>query len=222
MEEHVVKILERQHVTHDVIRFALEKPENYRYIPGQATEVAINKPEWKEEKRPFTFTSLNDWDHLEFIVKIYRQNDGVTSQLGKLRMGDELILHDVWGAINYQGEGTFIAGGAGVTPFIAILRQLQKEGTLGRNQLIFSNKTQKDIILRDEFSNMLGDRFINTLTAEEVPGYDHRRIDAAYLKEKITDFSQYFYVCGPDRMVTDLQEILTVLGAAKDRVVVEQ
>jgi ferredoxin-NADP reductase len=60
-----------------------------------------------------------------------------------LHAGDELILHDIWGAIHYKGEGTFIAGGAGVTPFIAIFRQLQKDGKIGNNKLIFPTELQK-------------------------------------------------------------------------------
>jgi predicted ferric reductase len=36
----------------------------------------------------------------------------------------------MFGAIEYKGEGVFIAGGAGVTPFIAILRQLQADDKL--------------------------------------------------------------------------------------------
>jgi ferredoxin-NADP reductase len=222
MEEHIVKILKTEPVTHNVRRFTLEKPTGYKYIPGQATEICINQPEWKEERRPFTFTSLNDWDHLEFTIKIYDDHSGVTSQLGKLKTGDELILHDIWGTINYHGEGTFIAGGAGVTPFIAILRQLHKDQKLGDNHLLFSNKTEKDIILKDEFSRMLGKNFINTLTEEKNPRYDNARIDEAYLKNKISNFSQYFYVCGPDPMVEGVQGLLLGLGAEKSRVIIEQ
>jgi len=70
MEEHIVKILSVEPVTHDVRRFKVEKPSGYKFIPGQATEVAVNKTEWKKERRPFTFTSLNEWDHLEFTIKI--------------------------------------------------------------------------------------------------------------------------------------------------------
>lgn len=125
-EEHIVKILDTEYVTHNVRRFKVSKPESYKYKPGQATDVVINLPEWKEERRPFTFTSLNEWDHLEFTIKIYSDHNGVTNKLGTLLAGDELILHDIWGAIHYKGEGIFIAGGAGVTPFIAIFRQLQK------------------------------------------------------------------------------------------------
>jgi ferredoxin-NADP reductase len=50
------------------------------------------------------------------------------------------------GAIEYKGEGVFIAGGAGVTPFIAILRQLQAENKTTTNY--FTNKTANDIILK--------------------------------------------------------------------------
>jgi ferredoxin-NADP reductase len=125
-EEHVVKILKTENVTHNVKRFTLAKPDNYVFTPGQATDIVINLPVWKTERRPFTFTGLNEWDHLEFTIKIYDDHKGVTNKLGTLHAGDELILHDIWGAIHYKGEGVFIAGGAGVTPFIAILRQFNK------------------------------------------------------------------------------------------------
>ncbi len=221
-EEHIVKILETEYVTHNVKRFKVSKPDSYKYKPGQATDVVINLPEWKGERRPFTFTSLNEWDHLEFTIKIYDDHSGVTNKLGTLHAGDELILHDIWGAINYKGEGIFIAGGAGVTPFIAIFRQLQKDGKLGSNKLIFSNRTSNDIILKNEFEKMLGQNFINTLTGEKTEKYDNRKIDESYLKEKIKDFSQYFYICGPDAMIESIKEQLLNLGADNDKVVIEQ
>jgi len=218
MEEHIVKILSTEPVTHNVKRFKVQKPAGYKYIPGQATEVAINKPGWQNERRPFTFTSLNEWDHLEFTIKIYPERKGVTNQLGLLKPGDEIMLHDVWGAIQYKGEGMFIAGGAGVTPFIAIFRQLRHDNELGNNKLLFSNKTHKDIILKDEFSIMLGNNFINTLTQENIPGYDHHIIDEEYLKQKIQNFYQRFYICGPDGMVKDIQQALEKLGG-KDAII---
>src|SRR6187551_1454787 len=117
--DHVVKILSVGKVTHDVRAFRITKPVGFTFQPGQATEVSVNKPGWQDEKRPFTFTSLNEWPYLEFTIKIYKDHAGVTNELGKLVAGDELILRDVWGTIQYNGEGYFIAGGAGITPFIA-------------------------------------------------------------------------------------------------------
>ena len=127
----------------------------------------------------------------------------------------------MWGAIQYKGAGVFIAGGAGVTPFIAIFRQLQHENELDGNILLFSNKTHRDIILKDEFSAMLGSKFINTLTQENMPGYDYHKIDEEYLKKKINNFDQQFYICGPDKMVNDIHEILKKLTGKDALITVE-
>lgn len=221
MEQHIVKILSTNFVTHDVKRIRLEKPESYTFIPGQATEIAVNQEEWKNEKRPFTFTALNEKNYLEFTIKIYDDHKGVTNQIGKLKEGDTLIIHDVWGAIHYNGEGTFIAGGAGVTPFIAILRQLNIDGKIGNNKLLFSNKTVKDIILKDEFEKILGDNFINTLTDEKTAQYDNQFIDKDYLKAKISDFSQKFYICGPPPMIDAVKKSLVELGATDSVITIE-
>jgi len=103
--ESIVRIKSITPVTHDVRRFRLEKPDDYHFVPGQATEVSINKPEWKEEKRPFTFTCLNEDPYLEFTIKIYEEHKGVTRELGRLQPNDELIVRDIWGAIEYKGPG---------------------------------------------------------------------------------------------------------------------
>ena len=221
-EEHTVKILKTENVTHNVKRFTLSKPDNYKFTPGQATDIIIDLPAWKGERRPFTFTALNEWDTLEFTIKIYYDHNGVTNELGKLKPGDQLIIHDVFGAIQFKGEGVFIAGGAGVTPFIAILRDLFHENKIGNNKLIFSNKTKKDIILKDEFENMLGNNFINTLTDEKTDEYDSDKIDQNYLKQKVSDFNQYFYICGPDPMIEAIRKELLALGVKEDKIVTEE
>jgi len=222
MENHIVKIIAVEPLTHNVKRFIVQKPKGYKFSPGQATEVSINTPALKNEKRPFTFTSLNDSEHLEFTIKIYDSHNGVTKELGKLEHGGELIIRDAWGAIEYKGEGVFIAGGAGVTPFIAILMQLNAENKIAANKLIFTNKTESDIILKKEFDKILGENFINTLTDEKKDGYENSMIDTTFLKEKITDFNQHFYVCGPPSFVEAMSKALTSLGAKTDAVVFEK
>jgi ferredoxin-NADP reductase len=221
MEEHIVRILNIEQVTHDVKRFQFEKPEGYSFIPGQATDVSINTTELKNEKRPFTFTCLNSATYLEFTIKIYPSHNGITNELGKLKRGDELILREVFGAINYKGKGVFIAGGAGVTPFISILRDLKSKNEVGGNMLLFSNKTKADIILEKEFKELLGKSFINILSQETAEGYFHGRITEAFLKDHITDFSQRFYICGPQPMIDAVVKQLATLGVAENSITLE-
>src|SRR5690606_18797953 len=135
--------------THDVLKITTEKPAAINHQAGQAVDVSINQKGWEQELRAFTFTSLPDDSNLEFTIKTYPEHNGVTQQLRSLKTGDTLLIHDVFGDITYKGEGIFIAGGAGVTPFIAIFKQLEKEGKTGNNKLIFANKTKGDIILED-------------------------------------------------------------------------
>jgi ferredoxin-NADP reductase len=222
LEEHIVKVLKAEFITHDVKRLRVEKPEGYSFTPGQATEAAVNKPGLEKQNRPFTFTSLNEDPQLEFTIKTYVERNQVTKAIGELKAGDEVIIHDVWGAIHYNGPGIFFAAGAGVTPFIAIFRKLYKDNKISGNKLYFSNKTEKDIILKDEFEKILGENFYNTITREKSSKYDNRRIDEGFIKEKVKDFGQNFYVCGPDKFVTDLNQILQKLGANPDSVIIEK
>jgi ferredoxin-NADP reductase len=220
--EHIVKIILITDITHNVRQFNIEKPEGFHFNPGQATEVSINEKEWKDEKRPFTFTCLNDDPYLQFTIKIYTGHNGVTNHLGQLQVGDELIIRDVWGAIEYKGPGYFIAGGAGITPFIAILRQLHKDGKLEGNTLFFSNNTDKDIILEKELKAMLGNNALFTTTMQQDGKNDHRKIDINFLKAEVKDFKKHFYVCGPDQMVMDINGALEKLGVISDSVVFEK
>jgi ferredoxin-NADP reductase len=211
MRQQVVKIKSIQHITHDVLQIVTEKPGHFNFTPGQATEISINQDGWKEEKRPFTFTSLPDNDYIEFTIKTYPSHKGVTSELLHLKKNDMLILHDVFGAITYKGEGVFIAGGAGVTPFICIFRYLQSKDEIGNNKLIFANKTIGDIMLAHEFKKLLNKNFINILSDEKTDGYAHGKITAGFLKAHISDLTKNVYICGPPPMMDAIEKQLAGL-----------
>jgi ferredoxin-NADP reductase len=222
MSNHIVKILESHFITHDVKRFVVERPPGFEFMPGQAVDVSLNVQGMEDQLRPFTFTCLREQGYLEFMIKIYRDHEGVTNMLGKLNAGAELILHDVFGTIQYKGPGVFIAAGAGITPFISILRSLYKTGQLLGNKLIYSNKTSEDVIMDTELKRMLRNDFIKIFTRQNVVGFMGRRIDRNFLIENIADFSQNFYVCGPDEFVKNITGILLDLGATAELVIFER
>ena len=216
-----VKIRSVTKITHDVLQVVTDKPPAHVFNPGQATDVSINKKGWEKEIRPFTFTSLPADDHIEFTIKTYPSRNGVTNRLLQLAAGDELILGDVFGDISYKGEGLFIAGGAGVTPFLAILRYLRSENLVGNNKLIFANKTKADIIHEKELHELLGDHFINVLSDEQAGGYEHGFITETILKKHISGNEQYFYLCGPPPMMDAVQKQLAALHINPEHIVTE-
>lgn len=221
MEIFNVKVISVGHVTHDVIQIFTEKPGALAFTPGQATEISINKAGWQDQTRPFTFTSLPDDDYLQFTIKTYPSRKGVTNELLHLKRNDELILHDVFGDIHFKGEGFFIAGGAGITPFISIFRYLRLKNELGNNKLIFANKTRDDIILKYEFNYFLGKNFINILSDEIVEGYHHGYITEEFLKTQISDFNKNIYLCGPPPMMDAVEKILADLKIDEKMIIKE-
>ena len=222
MEQHFVKIRAIDNITHNVLRIVTDKPPAYIFTPGQATEVSINKSGWQQEKRPFTFTCLPGDDYLEFTIKTYPDHKGVTNELLQLRKDDELILQEVFGAIAYKGEGVFIAGGAGVTPFISIFRHLRSKNEVGANRLILANNKKADIILEEEFADLLGTNFINILSDEKADGYAYGRITEGFLKLHIHDLNKPIYICGPEPMMDAVEKQLSSLGMESKLIVKEE
>jgi len=218
----IVTVKEMIPRTHNVKTFRVTKPDDFSFIPGQATDLSLNEDGWKENKHPFTFTCLPDDAYLEFTIKLYDNPEGLTHKLSGIEKGAEFEISEAWGAIEYKGEGVFIAGGAGVTPFISVFRNLQAQNKIGNNVLMFSNKTEEDIILKDEFEEMLGKNFINVITSQPDTEYYNKHIDENFLKNEIKDFAQHFYVCGPDEFTKVILNALKNLGANAEALVFEK
>jgi hypothetical protein len=220
--DYEVRLLRTEAITHDTRHLVLERPTGYEFEEGQAAEIALDRANWRDECRPFSFTSPADNEHLEFIVKIYAGHEGVTKQIGTLSEGAKLFLSEPFGTIRYKGEGYFIAGGTGITPFIAILRKLARDGLLGSNKLLYTNRTKADIILKPELDKMLGGNVVYNLTHEPKHSFKSGLIDEQHLDRHAPDADRHFYLCGPDEMVRDLRDILTYRGVSRELIVFEE
>lgn len=216
-----VNILSIEPATHNVMHLKTEKPENIAFKPGQAVDVNLNKKEWEKELRPFTFTSLPTDNFLEFYIKVYPEHDGVTNQISKLTANDSISVGEVFGDIEYKGEGIFIAGGAGITPFIAILKQLNSQNKIGNNKLIFANNTSQDIIAKELLEGLLGKNFINVLSEEKTDQYEHGFITKELIEKNISGSNSYFYLCGPPPMMKAVEKQLKELGISESHIIKE-
>ncbi|WP_242464280.1 FAD-binding oxidoreductase [Thiococcus pfennigii] len=113
---HTTTLLMSGFVTHDTRRFVIERPDGFTFEPGQGVELTIEQEPWQGEARPFTPTCLPGEQLLELTIKRHPKSDGFTTALHDLEAGAPLTLSEPFGTITYQGPGTFIAAGAGITP----------------------------------------------------------------------------------------------------------
>jgi ferredoxin-NADP reductase len=124
-----------------------------------------------------------------------------------------------------------IAGGSGVTPFRAFVREATRRELEIKITILYSVRTTNDIIFNDEFHQMELDNpnfdFYVTCTrlVPEDPWTGRRgRITADWVKERIHDLpNTVFYACGPNELV-DFAEALVLreLGVPKAQMKVEK
>ncbi|PWR01131.1 flavodoxin reductase [Meridianimarinicoccus roseus] len=218
---HIATLRQIENVTHDTVRLDLTRPEGFRFTAGQAVDLSIQREGWRSEERPFTLTgSPDDPEWLEFIIKIYPDHDGVTRQIGQLTPGATLHLSAPWGAIRDAGPGLFVAGGAGVTPFVPILRARAEAGTLDGCHLVYANRGEADIILRRDWEAMAGLRtsFVVDEAHSDLP---QGPIDAALLRRLLDAAPRRAYLCGPPGMMEALPPVLAELGLPEGALIAE-
>ena len=117
----------------------------------------------------------------------------------------------MFGTIRYAGPGLFLAGGIGVAPMLAILRQLKKDHTLEGNTLIYSARFHIDLIAERELRQMLGNNLHITLTKEQREGYHHSRIIAELLQNILPFFPSREYIIGSELFVDDMRSLVADL-----------
>jgi ferredoxin-NADP reductase len=227
MTEHTLKLRRTEQLTHDTYRLVTTRPEGYGFVPGQANHWGIERGGFRDAAKPFTITSLPDEDHLEFVIKSYPtdqypEHDGFTELIPQLEPGEAIYVDDAGGDIRDEGRGLFVAGGAGVTPFIPILKDRQRRGELDGSTLLYSNKTEADIILRELWEEMEGLETVFTLTEEAHSRLPKTQTDTALLQQNLRGHHEKVYVCGPPPMMKSVIADLRAMGVEEDRIVVEE
>ena len=212
--EYRLKIMAIDQPTLETKRFVVVKPKDFKFIPGRSLNVSIPKPGLESYKRALPVTSLNSDYYFEFTFKEYPRRDRFNEALGNLKAGEEIIVSEMAGTLEYKGPGVFIASGMGILPFLSILRELKQESALAGNILLYSSKARSELIMERELKHMFGGKNISFfLTWDKAAGYDNRRMDAEILKEKISNFDQEFYLAGSENFVLEMKGALESLGA---------
>lgn len=209
---YAVKLLRKQKMTHDVILLSLERPANYSFTPGQYTELSVELPGKPLECSTFSFIGLNSDLDVQLAMKASPENPEINTHLRRLEEGDVVQISDPRNEVLYRGPGVFIAGGTGITPFMAIFRQLNQDGKLDGNTLLYANKRGEDICFEGELYQMFGTDFTSILTLEDRPRNATGKIDVGFIEKHVTQLDQPFYVCGPEPFVNHVADVLKETG----------
>jgi hypothetical protein len=212
MEGHVAKIVSVTKLTHNIKSFKIEKPVGFEFEPGQAVDLAINRPRWESEARPFSFTNTPSDHDLEFVIKSYRDHQGVTNLFDSLKRDETIFLGKPFSSYSYKGPGLFLAGGTGITPFLSILRQLNRSGRPLGNRLLWATVTEHDTFYEKELGDLL-DSGYSTVVGP---------IKQSALRKVLKPDTDWVYICGPEKFVAAQVQMVTELGVPSEKILVAE
>jgi ferredoxin-NADP reductase/DMSO/TMAO reductase YedYZ heme-binding membrane subunit len=220
----VVKVFQE---TPDVRTFRLVATEGPRlpfdFLPGQYLNLSF-VIDGKKVNRSYTIASSpTRVGACELTVK--REAKGTASRHlhDSVDVGTLIDVYAPAGRFTFTGAEAdslvMIAGGVGITPLMAKIRCLTDIGWTGDIYLVFSVKTERDIIFKDEL-DYLRSRFPNlhvtvTLTRAEGSsgGWERGRISPELLNRVVPQIStRRVHICGPTEMTELTRQMLQGLG----------
>lgn len=216
----------------DIMDFVLTPSRPLTYAPGQYLECTLDHPRADDRgnRRFFTLASSPTEQAVRLGVRFYRQGSTYKRALAALDARTMLVGAQVAGDFtlprNPSRKLVFIAGGIGITPFRSMLKYLLDTKQRRDIVLLYSNKTEQDIIYRDVLNEAQARLGIKTLYAltdlaaipASWPG--HRgRVTAETLPQLVPDYRERtFYLSGPPELVRGYERTLRELGVARHQI----
>ncbi len=196
-----------------------------RHRPGQHVDIRLTAENGHQAQRSYSIASPPEENLLSLTVE--RVDDGEVSPylVDDLHDGDQFQVRGpiggyfVWTAA-MGGPLYLIAGGSGIAPLMAMLRHRGRQNVRTPALLLYSSRSQDDVIYRKELDAMARRdsnlRVVYTLTRNHPRGWAgyQRRIDRAMLAEASFTPEQdpKIFVCGPTPLVENVSSLLVQLG----------
>jgi len=140
--------------------------------------------------------------------------------LETLKVGDEVIASSPKGNFYYEdlrdGENVVaIAGGAGITPFMAMAQAIADGVEKFNLTIIFNSRTEENILFKKELDAVCAKtnkvKVVHVLSREEKAGFEKGHITAELIK-KYAPASFAVYICGPEKMYKSVLNEVKALG----------
>lgn len=218
--------------TPDSMSLKLDTPGWPGHRAGQHVDVRLTADDGYSAERSYSIASSPSSNEVE--LTIVRLSDGeVSPYLTGLAVGDQFELRGPIGGYFVWNCGEtrpvlLLGGGSGVVPLMSMLRSHADLRSAAHMHLIYSARTEVDILYRDELVELNGDTRDVTVTLSREPSsaWSGRRgrIDRDLLSQVTMEASGDLlcFVCGPTPFVEAMADALVALGIAPNNVKTER
>jgi ferredoxin-NADP reductase len=205
----VARVTEISELTQDIVGLTLAVPEDLSWLPGQYIDIHVpgeqDPPAWR------SFSIANIPSHppgrVELMIKRY-PGGRLSGMLGEqIVAGSELGFTGPYGAFHLrrsQAPILMIAGGSGMAPVLAVLRQLAGEGCQRPVRFFYGAREERDLFALEEIA-ALGERLPDFRFTPVTGRFVHEAVDEEFEAPDV-------YMCGPPPMLEAAEAMLLERG----------
>lgn len=219
------QVIENKKIADDICVLKM-RPEDsgaiFEFKAGQFVMVhLLDRDGNTVRKSPFSVASppCESESSIELGVRI---NGAVSTALFNSKTGEVFGIQGPYGTFAPKASADrviFLAGGIGVTPFRAIIRQILLSGSRQEIILLQSARSVDKLVYQAEFMELMSKyknfSYIPILTREQPEGWRgaQGRLDEKMLESSIRDFENAeFMMCGPASFMEYVGKILQKRG----------
>ncbi|TDE41198.1 ferredoxin reductase family protein [Antarcticimicrobium sediminis] len=203
----------------------------FRYHAGQFAWLNIGTNPFGLWENPFSISSApSAGPELRFLIK---ELGDFTDTIGQIKPGCRAYLDGPHGHLSVTGHSApgiaLIAGGVGIAPMLATLRELHARNDPRPTALIYGNRTEEQIACRAELESIAsehGTRLTHVLSAPPKDWHGATgMVSPDLLRAHFSDpeHKRWLYVlCGPAPMLEAVEDALIELGIPSRNILSER
>jgi ferredoxin-NADP reductase len=219
-----IALRRREQVAEGTLAFYFDKPAGFSHEAGQNAMFTLIEPPQEDAAGPTrTFTIASAPHEPELMIATRMRDSAFKRFLAKAQPGTKLEMEGPLGLMVLHEDASrpavFLAGGIGITPFLAMVRDAAKRELPHQLVLLYSNRRRQDAAFLAELERLRGPRFRMVATMTDAPEWrgEKRRISRELLAEHVPDLrAPIYYFAGPPAMTMAVQGMLKDLGVSED------
>ena len=230
MPTHKTELVRRETVAEGTMAFYFSKPPGFRHKAGQSLLMTlVSSPETDSAGNSRTFTIASAPHEAELMVATRMRDTAFKRALKTAPMGTAVTIDGPNGEMELHDDtarsAVFLAGGIGITPFLAMARHAANERLPHRLFLFYSNRRPEDAAFLAELQKMeqlnLNYRLIAAMAEPEKSAHSWSGetgfIRREMLERHLADVtSPIYYFAGPPSMTQAMQQMLQDIGIGEE------
>lgn len=218
------RLVRRAEVAEGTMAFHFARPPGFDFQAGQNVLVTLIDPPETDAQGPSRTFSLACAPHEPELAVATRMRDTAFKRVLKsaplgLRARIEgpsgiMVLHE-----DAARPAVFLAGGIGITPFLAMARDAAHRRLAHKISLFYGNRRPQDAAFLDELSGLQSANFRLIAAMSEAKDWQGEQgfIDRAMLARHLADLrGPVYYFAGPPAMAMAMQQMLSGAGVPED------